>query len=95
MIPLHAGYVELLFGWLSSLLKSRRRLQAENLVLHHQVNILRRPAPRRIRLSNLDRTVFVVFVWLYGLTVNESERPGLIDMGKGHFVRASKALVAA
>ena len=56
--------VELLFGWLSSLLKSRRRLQAENLILRHQVNILRRRPPGRTRLSNPDR---LVFVWLYRL----------------------------
>ncbi len=58
------GMIELLFVWLSSLLKSRRRLQSENLVLRHQVNILRRRAPVRIRLSNLNR---LVFVWLYRL----------------------------
>src|SRR6266436_4299406 len=58
------GIIERLFGWLSSLLKSRRRLQAENLILRHQVNILRRRAPRRTRLSNPDR---LVFVWLYRL----------------------------
>jgi ABC-type oligopeptide transport system ATPase subunit len=33
--------------------------------------------------------------WPAPFTVNESERPGLIDMGDGHFVRASRALVAA
>jgi hypothetical protein len=54
--------IELLFDWLSSLLKSRRRLQTENLNLRHQLNILRRRAPGRSRLSNLDR---LVFVWLY------------------------------
>ena len=58
------GMVGLLFGWLSSLLKSRRRLQAENLVLRHQINILRRQSPRRTRLPNSDR---LVFVWLYRL----------------------------
>src|SRR6267378_3291086 len=58
------GMVELLLGWLASLLKSRRRLQAENLVLRHQINILRRHSPRRTRLSNQDR---LVFVWLYRL----------------------------
>src|SRR6266478_6178748 len=58
------GMAALVFGWLSSLLKSRRRLQAENLVLRHQVNILRRQAPGRTRLSNPDR---LVFVWLYRL----------------------------
>src|SRR6266404_2079785 len=58
------GMVALVFGWLSSLLKSRRRLQAENLVFRHKVNILRRQAPGRTRLSNPDR---LVFVWLYRL----------------------------
>jgi len=33
--------------------------------------------------------------WPAPFTVNETEKPGLIDMGEGHFVRASKALVAA
>jgi transposase InsO family protein len=58
------GMVELLLGWLASLLKSRQRLQAENLVLRHQLNILRRRAPGRARLSNSDR---LGFVWLYRL----------------------------
>src|SRR6516225_8443674 len=58
------GLLELLVHWLSSLVKSRRRLQAENLVLRHQVNILRRRASRRLRLSNADR---LAFVWLYRL----------------------------
>jgi transposase InsO family protein len=56
--------VELLMGRLASLMKSRRRLQAENLVLRHQLNILRRRASGRIRLSNTDR---LVLVWLYRL----------------------------
>jgi hypothetical protein len=51
-------------NWLASLVKSRRRLEAENLVLRHQVNILRRRAPRRIWLSRADR---LAFVWLYRL----------------------------
>jgi len=58
------GTVELLLDWLASLVKSRRRLEAENLVLRHQVNILRRRAPRRMRLSRADR---LAFVWLYRL----------------------------
>src|SRR6266404_9597248 len=48
------GMVELLFGWLASLLKSRRRLRAENLVLRHQLNILRGRAPGRTRLGYLS-----------------------------------------
>jgi transposase InsO family protein len=54
--------VELLFGWLASFLRSHRRLQAGNIVLRHQVNILRRRLAGRLRLSNVDR---LVFVWLY------------------------------
>jgi hypothetical protein len=55
--------VELLVRWLSSLVKSHRRLEFENLVLRHLVNILRR-CVRRLRLSNADR---LAFVWLYRL----------------------------
>ena len=40
------GMVELLLHSLASLVKSRRRLEAENLVLRHQVNILLRRASR-------------------------------------------------
>jgi transposase InsO family protein len=62
--------IELLFGWLASFLRSQRRLQAENIVLRHQVNILRRRVAGRLRLSNVDR---LVFVWLYRLC------PAMVD----------------
>jgi hypothetical protein len=42
--------------------KSRRRLEAEILVLRHQLNLLRQRAPRRLYLSWADRALFV---WLY------------------------------
>jgi hypothetical protein len=45
-----------------SLFKSRARLEAENLVLRHQLNLLRRKAPKRLRLTSADR---LLFVWLY------------------------------
>ena len=44
------GMVGLLLRCLTSLVKSRRRLEAENLVLRHQVNILRRRSSGRLRL---------------------------------------------
>jgi hypothetical protein len=53
------GLFELLVYWLCSRVNSSHRLEAENLVLRHQVNILRRRAPRRLQLSNLDRLIFV------------------------------------
>ena len=43
------------------LLKSRSRLEAENLFLRHQLNIALRRAPSRPRLRNSDR---VLFLWM-------------------------------
>src|SRR3984893_8955337 len=42
--------------------KSRSRLEAEILVLRHQLNLLRQRAPRRLYLSWADRALIV---WLY------------------------------
>src|SRR5438132_5983434 len=40
----------------------RRRLEAEILVLRHQLNVLQQRAPRRLHLRWADRALFV---WLY------------------------------
>jgi hypothetical protein len=42
--------------------RSRRRLEAENLVLRHQLNVLQQRAPHRLHLRWADRALFV---WLY------------------------------
>jgi hypothetical protein len=42
--------------------KSRRRLEAEVLVLRHQLNVLQQRVPRRLYLSWINRALFV---WLY------------------------------
>src|ERR1039458_9286630 len=42
--------------------KSRRRLEAEILVLRHQLNVLKLRTPRRLCLTWADRALFV---WLY------------------------------
>ena len=52
------------------LFRSRAALQAEILVLRHQLNVLRRKAPKRFAFSAIDR---VVFAGLYRLT------PGVLD----------------
>jgi len=45
-------------------LKSRARLEAENLVLRQQLNVLIRKLPKRLELTNSDR---LLLVWLYRL----------------------------
>jgi hypothetical protein len=45
-------------------LRSPEQLRAENAVLRHQLNILRRKAHKRLKLSNSDRALFI---WLYRL----------------------------
>ena len=39
--------------------RSRTALEAEVLVLRHQLNVLRRGSPKRLAFSNVDRLVFV------------------------------------
>ena len=52
-------------GWIVvSRFKSRERLEAENLALRHQIIVLRRSAPLRLRFLGSDR---LLFVWLYRL----------------------------
>jgi hypothetical protein len=53
---------KLILGILASRFKARATLEAENLVLRQQVNVLRRRTPKRPLLNNTDR---VLFVWLY------------------------------
>ena len=56
--------MKLIASVLASVFKSQARLEAEILVLRHQLMILRRKAPPRPRLSVVDR---LIFVWLYKL----------------------------
>jgi transposase InsO family protein len=57
-------FLILLRSALGSLFKSKARLGAEVLVLRQQINVLRRHAPKRPALTNLDR---LLLVWLYRL----------------------------
>ena len=54
-----------------NLLKSRRRLEVENLFLRHQLNIALRRAPQRLRLSGSDRAFLALMTWLW---------PSLLDL---------------
>ena len=53
-----------------SWLKSRNRLQAENLALRHQLNVVRRRSPGRLRLRNSDRFLFVLLYRLWPGVLN-------------------------
>src|ERR1700686_4741049 len=53
---------KLILGILASRFKARATLEAENLVLRQQVNVLRRRTPKRPPPNNPDR---FFFVWLY------------------------------
>ena len=56
--------LKLLACFVVSLFRSNGRLEAEIIVLRHQLNILRRRVPSRARLTLIDR---LIFVWLYRL----------------------------
>ncbi len=58
------GIIRTLWWIVGSRFKSRKRLEAENLALWHQVTVLRRSAPERLWLRGSDR---FLFVWLYRL----------------------------
>jgi len=49
------------FIWCASigLFRPRAALEAENLVLRRQLNVLRRKSQKRVELSNIDRLLFV------------------------------------
>jgi hypothetical protein len=51
--------VHLLGTYVANLFKSRRRLEAENLFLRHQLNIASRRRPPRLRLRGSDRALLV------------------------------------
>jgi hypothetical protein len=50
-----------ILGVLSSLFKTSVELRLENLALRHQLGVLRRSAPKRLKLMPVDR---ILWVWL-------------------------------
>lgn len=57
-------FAHLLFSLIAAQFKSRARLEAEILILRHQLGILRRQMSDRVALSGLDR---LLFVWVHRL----------------------------
>src|SRR5215469_1612800 len=67
-----AAILCLLGAFVANLFKSRRRLEAENLFLRHQLNIALRRAPH-LRLRGSDRALLVWMTWLW---------PSLLDLSR-------------
>src|SRR5258708_33771585 len=53
------GLLRFVLAVLASPFKSKLRLEAENAVLRHQLNVLRRRLPGRVRPTNNDRWFFI------------------------------------
>ena len=66
--------------FVADLLKSRWRLEAENLFLRHQLNIALRSAPPRLRLCGSDRAllVWMIRLWPSLLSVAQVVQPETI-----------------
>ena len=64
-------FLRLLAFALTRLLWSRARLEAEILVLRHQLNVLRRRAPKRMAVKSIDRLVFVGLYWSVGKSAGQ------------------------
>ena len=70
----------LFFAVLASLFKSRAELEAENLVLRQQVNVLRRRMPKRPALKNVDRLLFVLLHHWFPSTAGDTR--SMSNMGR-------------
>jgi hypothetical protein len=62
--------LKLIWQAVVGLLRSRASLEAEILMLRHQLNVLRRKSPKRLAFSNLDRLVFAGLYRLVPAVVN-------------------------
>jgi Integrase core domain len=72
--------LHLLGTFFANLFKSRRRLEVENLLLRHQLNIALRRTPHRPRLRGSDRALLVWMTWLWPslLGLSRVVQPGTI-----------------
>jgi len=64
------GSLILLLHVLVSLLKAQARLEAEVVLLRHQLNVLRRQVPSKPRLTAADGLLFVCFYRLFPSVLN-------------------------
>jgi hypothetical protein len=70
MITAMSHLLKLIWDAVAGLFRSRAALQTEVLTLRRQLNVLRRRAPKRVAVSNIDR---LVFAGLYYLAAEASD----------------------
>jgi hypothetical protein len=58
MLRLMGDMLKLIWWGVIGLFRSRASLEAEIVALRHQLNVLRRNAPKRLTISNFDRLIF-------------------------------------
>src|SRR5215831_17921136 len=64
MLRLMGDLLKVIWSTFIGLFRSRAALEAEIVMLRHQLNVLRRKAPKRLVFRNLDRLVFASLYWL-------------------------------
>ncbi len=57
--------LKLISAQIALVFRSRIALQVENALLRHQIDILRRGAPKRVLIARIDRRIFKVFLKLW------------------------------
>ena len=90
MLGLMGNLLKLIWYFVVGLFRSRAALEAEIVVLRHQLNVLRRKAPKRLVFSNCDR--FVFYVPLSACT-RHSEHLGDRQAGDGHPLASGRVSV--
>ena len=71
----------LLWCALVGLFRSRASLEAEILLLRHQLNVLRRKSPKRMAFTDVDRLVFARLYHLSpGVVCTENLNPDVVVM---------------
>ena len=83
-------FVKIIAVQIPSALRSRVALQVENALLRHQVEILGRRAPGRVRFSPADRIVFELFLRWCQIKANGSARTGHPALLMPQKVRATR-----
>ena len=74
------GLLKLLSGLLVGLFRSHAARGAETAFLRHQLVVLKRSAPARLRLRTADR---LIFVWLYRLFPSVREAAVVFNVTAG------------